>query len=325
MSSLDAWYEEYGLNSRETARVAQLELAREDPRIYSLENDLAMPTVPFHEEFPGRHIQAGIAESNLMGMAAGLAMRGKIPYVNTFATFAVARACEQLRLDLAYNRAGVKVVGYYAGLSGGMAGPTHHSTEDIAITRAIPDLTVLSPADSYEAYRAVKAAARHDGPVYIRAGRAATPRVHREDYEFTIGKAVRLRQGGEVTVFATGCLMVAEAQRAAELLAADGVECTVYDVHTLKPFDEEAVIEAAESSRLLVTLEDHSVLGGLGSAVAGTALEHRPRPVLRFGVPDTFCTTVAEYEDLPGLYGFGAEDVRQGVTKWLRQNPSPSR
>lgn len=169
MSSLDAWYEEYGLNSRETARVAQLELAREDPRIYSLENDLAMPTVPFHEEFPGRHIQAGIAESNLMGMAAGLAMRGKIPYVNTFATFAVARACEQLRLDLAYNRAGVKVVGYYAGLSGGMAGPTHHSTEDIAITRAIPDLTVLSPADSYEAYRAVKAAARHDGPVYIRA------------------------------------------------------------------------------------------------------------------------------------------------------------
>jgi transketolase len=204
MSTLAAWHAEYGLNSRATCRRAQLELARDDERIFSVENDLGLPEVPFDKDLPDRYLQVGIAEAAQIGVAAGLAMAGKVPFVNTFAVFATMRACEQLRLDVAYQGANVKVIGYYTGLSGGHAGPTHHCVEDIAITRAIPGLTVLSPADAYEAYLAVRAAAEHPGPVYLRASRAATPAVYDRPYKFRIGEAVRLRDGDDVTILATG-------------------------------------------------------------------------------------------------------------------------
>jgi transketolase len=316
--TLAGWHARYGLNSRVTCRHAQLELAAEDERIFSVENDLGLPDVPFDREFPRRYLQVGIAEANLLGVASGLAMAGKVPFVNTFAVFGTMRACEQLRLDICYQRANVKVMGYYAGTSGGHAGPTHHCIEDIAITRAMPGLTVLSPADAYEAYLAVRAAAEHDGPVYLRATRAATPAVYHEPYRFRIGEAVRLRDGGDVTILATGCLMVADALRIADELAVAGVGCRVLNVHTLKPLDTDAVLAAAEETRLLVSYEDHNVVNGLGSAVAALVAQHHPVPVLRYGVPDQFCTRTAEHEDMPAMYGFGVHHVRDGVLRWLR-------
>jgi transketolase len=322
MSTLDTWHAEYGLNSRVTSRRAQLEMAREDDRIFSVENDLGLPDVPFDKELPDRYLQVGIAEATQMGVAAGLAMRGKVPFVNTFATFATMRACEQLRLDIGYNNANVKIVGYYTGLSGGHAGPTHHCIEDIAITRAIPGLTVLSPADAYEMYYAIRAAAAHPGPVYVRASRAATPAVYQQPYEYRIGPVMRLRDGDDVTIVATGCLMVAEALRVAELLAGDGVACRVLNVHTLKPLDRPELLAAARETRLLVTYEDHNVVNGLGSAVAALVAEEHPVPVLRYGVPDKFCSKTDEYEQMPAMYGFGVEQVREGVHRWLERWPA---
>lgn len=317
-ATLSSWADTYGTNSRVTARVAQLDLARADDRVFSVENDLALPSVPFGKEFPDRFLQIGIAEANLMGVAAGLAMRGHIPFVNTFATFAATRACEQLRVELAYPRTNVKVVGYYTGLSGGFAGPTHHSIEDIAVTRALPGFTVLSPADAYEAYQAIWAAAAHDGPVYIRASRAETPLVHRRETEFRIGEAVTLAEGDDVTIIATGCLLVARALEAAELLAECGISCRVVNMHTLKPLDEQAIVAAARDTGLIVTYEDHNSLGGLGSAVAGVVLANEPVPVLRFGVPDQFCSPGAEYEDILDQIGLSPRDVVRAVLRHRR-------
>ncbi|TWP53794.1 hypothetical protein FKR81_03290 [Lentzea tibetensis] len=316
--TLDTWVAEHGTSSRTTCRVAQLELARSDDRILSLENDLALPSVPFGTEFPDRYRQIGIAEANLMGVAAGLAQSGRIPYVNTFAVFATMRACEQLRVDLSYPKAGVKVVGYYTGLSGGFAGPTHHSTEDIAVTRALPGFTVLSPADAYEAFLATKAAADINGPVYLRASRGDTPMVHREEYDFRIGEAVTLREGSDVTIIATGCLIVPRALEVADRLAERGISCRVVNMHTIKPLDTAAIIAAARETGLVVTYEDHNALGGLGSAVAGVVLEHAPAPVLRFGVPDVFCTRSDDYEQILDLHGLGASDVYDGIIGRLR-------
>lgn len=317
-ATLSTWADTYGSNSRVTCRMAQLELARADDRVFSLENDLALPSVPFDKEFPDRFVQIGIAEANLLGVAAGLALRGQIPFVNTFAAFATMRACEQLRVEVAYARTNVKVVGYYTGLSGGFAGPTHHSIEDIAVTRALPGLTVLSPADAYEAYQAVWAAAAHDGPVYLRASRAETPLVHRRETEFRIGEATTLVEGDDVTIIATGCLLVARALLAAELLAERGVSCRVVNMHTLKPLDERAVVAAARETGLVVTYEDHNEIGGLGTAVAGVVLSTTPVPVLRFGVPDRFSSPGAEYEDVLDQQGLSPRTVVEAVLRHRR-------
>jgi transketolase len=317
-ATLSTWADTYGSNSRVTSRMAQLELARADDRVFSLENDLALPSVPFDKEFPDRFVQIGIAEANLLGVAAGLALRGQIPFVNTFAAFATMRACEQLRVEVAYARTNVKVVGYYTGLSGGFAGPTHHSIEDIAVTRALPGFTVLSPADAYEAYQAVWAAAAHDGPVYLRASRAETPLVHRRETEFRIGEATTLVEGDDVTIIATGCLLVARALLAAELLAERGVSCRVVNMHTLKPLDERAVVAAARETGLVVTYEDHNEIGGLGTAVAGVVLSTTPVPVLRFGVPDRFSSPGAEYEDVLDQQGLSPRTVVEAVLRHRR-------
>jgi len=316
--SLDTWVSEHGTSSRTTCRVAQLDLARADERVYSLENDLALPSVPFGAEFPDRYRQIGIAEANLLGVAAGLAQSGRIPYVNTFAVFASMRACEQMRVDLSYPKANVKVVGYYTGLSGGFVGPTHHCTEDIAVTRALPGFTVLSPADAYEAYLATRAASRVEGPVYLRASRGDTPMVYSAEYPFEIGKAVTLREGSDVTIIATGCLVVPRAVEVASMLAARGISCRVLNMHTLKPLDTAAVVAAARETGLIVTYEDHNALGGLGSAVAGVVLENAPVPVLRFGVPDVFCTRSDEYEQILDLHGLGVQDVHDAIVRRLR-------
>jgi transketolase len=323
MAGLTDWYAHYGLSSRATCRIAQLELARTDDRIFSIENDLGMPDVPFDKEFPDRYLQVGIAEADQIGIAAGLAISGKVPFVNTFAVFATMRACEQLRIDAAYNGAAIKVMGYYTGLSGGYAGPTHQCIEDIAITRALPGMTVLSPADAYETYQATLAAAAHPGPVYLRASRGPTPAVYQAPTEFRIGEAVLLRGDdgpSDVSILATGCQIVPMALQAAELLAEQGVRCRVLNVHTLKPLDEAAVIAEARRSRLLVSYEDHNRVGGLGSAVASVVLRHQPVPLICFGVPDQYCTQTAEYEDMLIRYGLGPQHIDSAVRRWLSRH-----
>lgn len=315
---LGDWFSAHGLSGRVTCRQAQLDLAHRDERIFSLEGDLGLPSVPFAEELPDQYRQIGIAEANLMGVATGMAMRGIRPFVNTFATFACMRACEQMRLDIAYHASNVKVVGYYAGISGGWAGPTHHCIEDIAITRVLPGMTVLSPADAFETYQATVAASRHEGPVYLRVGRSATPRVHEHGKPFEIGRATALREGRDATIVATGGLMVAEALRAAELLERHNVACRVLNVHTLKPLDVEALTAAARETGAIVTLEDHNVVGGLGSAVASVLAERHPVTVDRFGISDRYCVRCDDYEQMLSLHGIAAQDVCDGVLRRLR-------
>jgi transketolase len=311
-----AWVATYTLSSRTACRMAQLDLARRDARLFSLEGDLGQYSVPFHRDFPERFLQLGIAEADLVGTAVGLARRGKIPFVNSFAAFLAFRACEQVRLDVAYHRANVKLVGYYAGLSGGAAASTHHATEDLAILRALPNLVVLSPADAVATYKATFAAAAHDGPVYLRVGRAETPQVYFGDFDLAIGKAVELVPGGDLALLATGNQMVAEAVAAAARLRAEGIGARVLDVHTIKPLDREAVLAAAATGAV-VTVEDHNVLGGLGGAVAELLAEEMPVPLLRLGVDDRFCEVVGPYEDMVPYYGLDAAAIAAAARRAL--------
>lgn len=311
-----AWIAEHTLSSRTACRLAQLELASEDDRLFSLEGDLGQYSVPFHRELPRRFLQLGIAEADLVGTAVGLALRGKVPFVNSFATFLALRACEQVRLDVAYHRANVKLVGYYAGVSGGAAGPTHHCLEDLAILRAMPNMTVVAPADSVETWKAVQAALAHAGPVYLRIGRAETPQVYFADYDFEIGRAVELAAGDDVALLATGNQMVAEAVAAAARLAAEGIGARVLNVHTVKPLDRAAVVAAAATGAV-VTVEDHNVLGGLGGAVAEVLAGERPVPVVRVGIPDRFCEVLGPYEEMVTHLGLDAAGIARAARRAL--------
>jgi transketolase len=303
------WIAEYSLSTRTACRKAQLDIARIDERVFSIEGDLGQYTVPFHAEFPRRFLQMGIAEADMVGTAAGLAMRGKIPFVNSFAAFLAFRACEQVRLEVAYHRTNVKLVGSYAGISGGAAASTHHSYEDMAILRALPNLVLLSPADSVETWKATWAAYEHDGPVFLRVGRAETPQVYFGDYDFEIGKAVRLREGSDLTLIATGGRMVWEALEAATQLAAEGIGARVLNMHTIKPLDRAAIVAAAAETGAVVTVEDHNILGGLGCAVAEVVLSTHPAPVVRVGLADCFCETVGTFEEMLPAYGMDARAV----------------
>jgi transketolase len=311
------WLALYTHSTRAACRKAQLDLARVDERVFSLEGDLAMPSVPFHLEFPDRFLQLGIAEASLVGTAAGLARRGKIPFVNSFAAFLSMRACEQVRLDVAYHRANVKLVGAYAGISGGPAATTHHCIEDLAILRSMPNLVILSPADSVETWKATWAAAAWDGPVYIRVGRAETPQVYDRDYDFAIGKAVQLADGGDVALIATGSQMVWEALQAAARLRQEGIGCRVVNVHTIKPLDREAIAAAARDTGAVVTLEDHNVHGGLGCAVAEVVAEEAPAPVVRLGLQDLYCDRIGPYEEMLPVYGMDAAAVAAAARRAL--------
>ncbi len=303
------WIARYGLSSRAVCRKAQLEIAHQDERVFSIEGDLAMPSVPFHREIPERFLQAGIAEADLVGIAVGLSFRGKIPFANSFASFLTFRANEQVRLEVAYHKANVKLVGYYAGLSGGVAASTHHATEDLAALRAMPGLTIVAPADAVEAYKATWAAYLHHGPVYLRISRAETPQVYFENYDFVLGKAVRLREGSDLTLVATGNLMVAEAVKAADLLAKDGLRARVVNLHTIKPIDREEVAAAARETGALVTVEDHQIFAGMGCAVAEVVLQTAPAPVERVGIPDCFCHDVASHEEMLTQYRMDADAI----------------
>ena len=255
-----------------------------------LDADLAAATKTgiFKKKFPNRHFDCGIAEGNMMSVAAGLAAAGKIPFASTFAMFAAGRAFEQVRNSIGYPHLNVKIGATHAGITVGEDGATHQCNEDIALMRTIPGMTIINPADAVEARAAVEAAILHDGPVYLRFGRLAVPVIYdKASYKFELGKGILMREGTDVTIIATG-IMVDMANTAAEKLAAEGISARVINIHTIKPLDRELVCRAAKETGAIVTAEEHSVLGGLGGAVAEAVSECCPVPVLRVGVEDTF-------------------------------------
>ncbi|MBR2312251.1 MAG: transketolase family protein [Clostridia bacterium] len=255
-----------------------------------LDADLAAATKTgiFKKKFPNRHFDCGIAEGNMMSVAAGLAAAGKIPFVSSFAMFAAGRAFEQIRNSIGYPQLNVKIGATHAGITVGEDGATHQCNEDIALMRSIPGMTVINPADAVEARAAVEAALHFDGPVYLRFGRYAVPVINdKNTYKFELGKGVQLREGSDVTIIATG-IMVDMANTAAEMLQAEGISVRVINIHTIKPLDREIVLKAAKETGAIVTAEEHSIIGGLGAAVAEAVCEGCPVPVLRVGVNDVF-------------------------------------
>jgi len=296
---------------------AMVELGRENPNVVALTADLcaAVQLGPFKKEFPERYYNFGCAEQTMYGCAAGMATCGMVPFATTFACFASMRACEQVRTDIAYPRLGVKVVGTHGGVTQGVAGTTHHATEDIAIMRSMANMAILVPADAVEVRHAVYAAAAFEGPLYLRIGRADEPVVYRqEDYGFELGKGVLLRNGGDVAVIATG-QMVHAALVAADQLARDSIGVRVINIHTIKPLDTEIVKKAAFETGLIVTIEDHNIIGGLGSAVAETiAGAGVGVKVLPLGLPDIYAA-IGDPEDLFRKYGMTVD----GITKTIRQ------
>jgi len=265
-------------------------------------------TVTFKKKFPERHINCGIAECNMMAVAAGLATTGKIVFASSFAMFAAGRAFEQVRNSIGYPHLNVKIGATHAGLSVGEDGATHQCCEDIGIMRTIPGMVIINPADAVEARAAVEAAIKHDGPVYLRFGRLAVPVINdRADYHFEIGRGIELASGNDVTIIATG-LMVPQALEAKKMLAADGIDARVVNIHTIKPIDREIIAKAAEQTGAIVTAEEHNIIGGLGSAVCEVVAEECPVPVVRVGVEDAFGTSgtaiaVLEY------YGLTAANI----------------
>ena len=286
-----------------------VKLAEEYPELVVLDADLSSATMTkaFSKAYPERFFNMGIAEADMMGFAAGLAACGKKPFANSFAMFSAGRAWEQVRNSIAYPHLNVKCVGSHGGLSVGEDGATHQCVEDLALMSAIPGMVVVNPCDGPEMRRAVKALLDYDGPAYLRLGRMAVESVTDETpgYEFTLGKAAMLRDGADVTLTATG-LMVQRALAAAEMLAAKGVSARVLDFHTIKPLDTEAVLAAARETGCIVTSEEHSVIGGLGSAVASVCAENCPVPVVRHGVMDEFGRSGKALEVLEA-YGLTAE------------------
>lgn len=275
--------------TRDAYGKALVELGNTDAKILVLDADLAAATKTgmFKKEHPEKFIDCGIAEGNMMGVAAGLASAGYTVFASSFAMFAAGRAFEQVRNSISYTNLNVKIGATHAGISVGEDGASHQCCEDIGLMRTIPNMVILNPADDIEARLCVMAAAEHEGPVYMRFGRLAVPRVFDENYKFEIGKGSVLKEGDDVTIIATG-LMVNEALMAYEELKAEGINARVVNMATIKPIDRELVIESAKKTGVIVTAEEHNVIGGLGSAVAEVVCETVPVPVLRVGVEDTF-------------------------------------
>lgn len=266
-----------------------VELGKEHDDLIVLDADLAEATKTgkFKKAFPERHIDCGIAESNMIGVAAGLSVTGKVPFASTFAMFAAGRAFEQIRNTVGYPHLNVKIGATHAGISVGEDGATHQCNEDIALMRTIPGMTVINPCDDIEAKAVVKAAYEMDGPVYMRFGRLAVPVINDENYKFEIGKGVVMREGTDLTIVATG-LCVSASLEAAKMLEADGISAQVINIHTIKPLDEDLIVEAAKKTGKVVTVEEHSVIGGLGSAVCDCLSAKCPTPVTKIGVQDVF-------------------------------------
>ena len=276
--------------TRDSYGNALAELGTEHDNVVVLDADLAAATKTgvFKKAHTDRFIDCGIAESNMIGVAAGLATTGKVPFASSFAMFAAGRAFEQVRNSVGYPHLNVKIGATHAGISVGEDGATHQCNEDIALMRTIPGMVVINPADDVEARAAVRAAYEHQGPVYLRFGRLAVPVINdRPDYKFELGKGVVLREGKDLTIIATG-LPVSNCLEAAEKLAADGIDAKVINIHTIKPLDEELVVAAAKETGRVVTVEEHSVIGGLGSAVCDVLSEKAPTRVMKIGINDTF-------------------------------------
>ncbi len=287
-------------------------LAAEYPDLVVLDADLsaATKTGMFRKACPDRFINCGIAEQNMMSIAAGLTASGKQVFASTFAMFAAGRAFEQVRNSIGYPHLPVKIGATHAGISVGEDGASHQCCEDIALMRSIPGMTIINPADAIEAKKAMRAVMTLDGPVYLRFGRLAVPIIFDESYDFIIGKGVQLTQGDDVAIIATG-LMVAEALTAAELLKNEGINARVINISTIKPLDHDIVLKAAAETGAIVTAEEHNIIGGLGGAVAETVCEALPVPVVRVGVNDTFGQSGPALELLK-IYGLTAENI---VTK----------
>lgn len=276
--------------TRESYGNALVELGALDENVVVLDADLsgATKTSVFQKAYPKRHINCGIAEGNMMTVAAGLAAAGKIPFASTFAMFAAGRAYEQVRNSIGYPKLNVKICATHAGISVGEDGASHQCNEDIALMRTIPGMTVISPCDDVEARAALKAAYAYKGPVYLRFGRLAVPVINDEaSYQFEIGKGVCMKEGNDITIVATG-LCVAPAIEAAKKLEEDGISARVINIHTIKPLDEEIVLKAAKETKKIITVEEHSVIGGLGSAVCDLLSLKHPVQVLKIGINDTF-------------------------------------
>ncbi len=304
--------------TRESYGNALAELGAQYPDLVVLDADLAGATKTgvFKKAFPERHIDCGIAEGNMMTVAAGLAAAGKTPFASTFAMFAAGRAFEQVRNSIGYPHLNVKIGATHAGISVGEDGASHQCNEDIALMRTIPGMTVINPADDVEAKAAVKAAIEHEGPVYLRFGRLAVPVINDPaSYQFEIGKGITMKEGKDVTIIATG-LEVSESLEAAKMLEADGISAEVINIHTIKPLDEALVVASVKKTGKVVTVEEHSVIGGLGGAVAEVLAEQAPTKMLRIGVNDTFGES-GPAKALIEKYGLDAKSIYEKVKGWL--------
>lgn len=291
----------------------------DNKKIVALDGDVSTCTMSaiFGEAYPERFFNVGIAEANMLGMAAGLSTMGYVPFTHAFAMFMAGRGYDQIRNSICYPHLNVKCVGTHAGLSVGEDGATHQCVEDIALMRAIPEMTVICPADAIETEAAVKAMSEYEGPVYLRIGRLPVDVVNDFDgYKFEIGKSVELKSGNDVTIIATG-LMVPDALKAADMLKKDGINARVINMHTIKPLDAEAVIKAARETGCIVTAEEHNVLGGLGGAVAEAVAEHCPVPVKRIGVQDCFGRSGNAMELLK-MYHLTAEDIAKAAVEAIK-------
>lgn len=305
--------------TRDSYGNALVELGKEHENLVVLDADLAAATKTgvFKKEFPERHIDCGIAECNMMGIAAGIAATGKVPFVSSFAMFAAGRAFEQVRNSVGYPHLNVKIGATHAGISVGEDGATHQCNEDIALMRTIPGMTVINPSDDVEAKAAVKAAYELDGPVYLRFGRLAVPVINdRDDYKFEIGKGVLLREGTDVTIVATG-LCVGASLEAAEKLAEEGISAEVINIHTIKPLDEELILASAKKTGKVVTAEEHSVIGGLGSAVCDCLSAKAPTPVCKIGVNDVYGESGPAVKLLE-KYGLDAQGIYEKVKEFSK-------
>jgi len=298
---------------------ALVNLGKKRSDVVVLDADLSgsTKTGKFAKAYPDRFFNVGIAEQDMIGTAAGLSIAGKLPFASTFAVFATGRAWEQVRQSVCYPNLNVKIVASHAGITVGEDGGSHQSVEDIALMRVLPHMTVIVPADGPETLQVIEAVAEHKGPCYVRVGRNKVPTLFGEDYKFKIGKAHVFSTGKDATIIGTG-LMVAEALKARDILKSEGIDAGVINMSTIKPIDADTTIAAAKQSGAIVTAEEHSIIGGLGSAVAEVLAERAPVPLVRIGVKDTFGTS-GDQEGLLKHYGMSANDISAAVKEVLRK------
>ena len=295
--------------TRQSYGEALLELGKENKNVVVFDADLssATKTSIFAKEFPERFFDMGIAEQNMMSTAAGMSTCGKIPYVSTFAVFAAGRAYDQIRNSICYPNLNVKICATHAGITVGEDGATHQMIEDISLMRTLPNMTVISTSDDIQTKWAVKEISKIQGPVYLRLARLATPKIYEENQKFEIGKAVQIGDGIDATIFATG-VTVAEALKAQEILKEKGIEIRVVDIHTIKPIDKEMIIKCAKETKRLISIEDHSIIGGIGSAISEVLTEEYPAKLERMGIKDTFGKS-GKAEQLMQYFGITAKDI----------------